>query len=588
ASIDSSTTLPDLSPVDIVDTNDDGLTLENVIYAGLGQKKCLICRQNRDSSSNMITMPKSARLDLLVLHRIYAPQGVRCCQQHILKYGRLNPNDFIEMHDRQKLKTILQPQEVISILDDLLKLIEEAIKSPRLDFHDPMLSNDDYLAWTGWHIAEFDTMFDMLSPFLRSSCNREARNALAIFWIKAKTNLSFNQIESLFNYPVHNFVPLNLGVGHLTRDQALMHNIAFSKEFWDNKVTIIWDGTYIYMEKGSDHYLNRSTYSGQKCRHLVKFMSLVLPDGYVVDSIGPFQGTANDATIAQQIIETRNELIEWCDYGDTMICDRGFRDVIQTLCDLGYEVKSPMYLNKSQNQHSASEANESRLVTKVRWTVESYHARTKKWRILSDRIENPFLPKLGDMVRIISAALNPFRGPILVDAQHDDLCAVAKMMKEQLSKNNTLQDDIGCGLISSRSHWKNLDDEDIEFPEMDLDTLRSLFFGIHQIKQSKTYTEEHLDENGNYVIEVAPGNNEVLRCRIQSRHSKATRYYAWIQYSLTSNRIVAWYCQCRSGARTLGCCGHIASVIWYLSYARLHDFQPSIGRKRIAQAIEYI
>ncbi|CAF4657751.1 unnamed protein product [Rotaria sp. Silwood2] len=242
-------------------------------------------------------------------------------------------------------------------------------------------------------------MFDMLSPFLRSSCNREPRNALAIFWIKAKTNLSFSQIGSLFNYTgdsearrkrvadtfdsvrillVRNLVPLNLGVYHLTRDQALIHNTAFSKEFWDNKVTIIWDGTYIYIEKSSDHYLNRSTYSGQKCRHLVKFMSLVLPDGYVLDTIGPFQGTANDATIAQQIIETRNELLQWCDYGDIMICDRGFRDVIQTLGDLGYEVKSPAYLNKSQNQHNTAEANESRLVTKVRWTVESYHGRMKK------------------------------------------------------------------------------------------------------------------------------------------------------------------------------------------------------------------
>ena len=100
-----------------------------------------------------------------------------------------------------------------------------------------------------------------------------------------------------------------------------------------------------------------------------------------------------------------------------------------------------------------------------------------------------------------------------------------------------MQDDIGHGLISTRSHWKNLDDEDVEFPELDLDILRSLFFGIYQIKQSKTYTEEHLYENGNYVIQVASENNEVLRCFIHSRHSNATRHYAWIQYNLASNRI---------------------------------------------------
>ena len=317
-------------------------------------------------------------------------------------------------------------------------------------------------------------------------------------------------------------------------------------------------------------------------------MSLVLPDGYILDTIGPFQGTVNDATITQQIIETRNELIQWCDHGDIMICDRGFRDVIQTLSDLGYEVKSPVYLNKSQNQHNTEEANESRLVTKVRWTVESYHSRMKKWRILSDRVENQFLPKLGDIVKVISAALNAFRGPVITNAQDAESLSIARRMKEQILKNNSLLEYVNRGLISTRSHWKNLEDSDVEFPEMDLNYLRSLFFGTYQIKQSQTYTEEHLDDKGSYVVQVAPENNEFLRCRIQSRHSNAIRYHAWIHYNLSTNMILAWYCRCRSGARTIGCCGHVASIIWYLSYARLHDFKSSTGRKQFVEAIEYI
>ena len=113
-----------------------------------------------------------------------------------------------------------------------------------------------------------------------------------------------------------------------------------------------------------------------------------------------------------------------------MICDRGFRDVIQSLSDLGYEVKSPVYLNKFQNQHNTEKANESRLVTKVRWTVESYHSRMKKWRILSDRVENQFLPKIGDIVKIVSAALNAFRGPIITNAQDAESLSMARGMKE--------------------------------------------------------------------------------------------------------------------------------------------------------------
>ena len=86
----------------------------------------------------------------------------------------------------------------------------------------------------------------------------------------------------------------------------------------------------------------------------MKFVSLVLSDGYVTDAIGPFQETANDATVTQRIVGTRNELMQWCDYEDIMICDRDFKNVIKTLCDLGHEVKNPVYLNKSLSQHSAT------------------------------------------------------------------------------------------------------------------------------------------------------------------------------------------------------------------------------------------
>ena len=48
----------------------------------------------------------------------------------------------------------------------------------------------------------------------------------------------------------------------------------------------------------------------KKKRHLVKFMSLCLPDGYCLDTLGPFFGTQNDATITNHITKTRNTLAE--------------------------------------------------------------------------------------------------------------------------------------------------------------------------------------------------------------------------------------------------------------------------------------
>ena len=73
----------------------------------------------------------------------------------------------------------------------------------------------------------------------------------------------------------------------------------------------------------------------------------------------------------------------------------------------------PAFLTKGKTQHTTEEANESRLCTKNLRIVKSYHARIKKWRLLAKTVQNSFIPSLNDCVRIISAALNHFRGPII-------------------------------------------------------------------------------------------------------------------------------------------------------------------------------
>jgi hypothetical protein len=82
----------------------------------------------------------------------------------------------------------------------------------------------------------------------------------------------------------------------------------------------------------------------------------------------------NDATIVKNITNTCGTLVKWCKKGDTMICDRGFHDVIESFIDMGYEPKMPAFLTKGQMQHTVEQANRSRLTTKVWWMVESYHA----------------------------------------------------------------------------------------------------------------------------------------------------------------------------------------------------------------------
>jgi len=49
----------------------------------------------------------------------------------------------------------------------------------------------------------------------------------------------------------------------------------------------------------------------------------------------------------------------------------------------------------------------------------------------------------------------------------------------------------------------------------------------------------------------------------------------WVQYDAddNDNPITAYYCTCKSGARTLGCCAHVASFVWYMGYSRHHEIR---------------
>ena len=105
--------------------------------------------------------------------------------------------------------------------------------------------------------------------------------------------------------------------------------------------------------------------------------------------------------------------------------------------------------------------------------------------------------------------------------------------------------------FASRDKWAALDSEEAvqEFPVLSKVQLEMITFGTYQLKQSKSYTKEHLSEDGEYTNDVhhlAPG---LLRVRIQSSHINAKQYFCWIEYSEenTNEQIVAWFCRCKAG-----------------------------------------
>ena len=135
-------------------------------------------------------------------------------------------------------------------------------------------------------------------------------------------------------------------------------------------------------------------------------MSIVHPDSFVIDIIGPFEGNLNYASIAKAIFETNNPLATWLGGNSHIIIDRGFRDVVQTFQNLGYATHMPSFLKNGEKQHSTVNIDNSRMCTKIRWTVEVFHGRIKKWLVFDNKLQNSRIPKVKVMCLFLIGAFH--------------------------------------------------------------------------------------------------------------------------------------------------------------------------------------
>jgi hypothetical protein len=69
---------------------------------------------------------------------------------------------------------------------------------------------------------------------------------------------------------------------------------------------------------------------------------------------------------------------------------------------------------------------------------------------------------------------------------------------------------------------------------------------------------------------------------IRSRHIGAKKYNVYVKYKTEVNSldgIESRYCTCKAGMRTVGCCSHVASIIYFLSYGKYLDHIPNPSSK---------
>ena len=538
-------------------------------------RKCIICSVYRelDSHISFKSLQPNHRAKIFVKTGIIVNRGARVCSNHF---------EGDTLSEESYLKITASSNSFNATSEDIKELLNEVRNialhgSHTLDFDDSTAMNDeDYMRLTGITKLQFDEVLAHLSS-LRSTSVRSSRTALALLLVKLQTGPSLAVISTIFGIgkkscskAIHStrtalmtsFVPKHLGLSHIDRTEVINNhtstfaNVLFRDSNSDVAIAVA-DGTYIYIEKSGNYSFQRRSYSVHKGQPLLKPMMLVATDGYILTVMGPYlaDGKNTDAKITEHMLKTNAENItDWFEEDDVLVVDCGFRDAIDILKDFGINSHMPHFLNKSQKQHTTEEANESRPVTKVRWVVESANGRIKKWKALSNTMPNSQIPYVGDYVRIVCSLCNAFRPPLVTSKDSDKV--IARRMMALAKTPNKLQDKVlKNGWDKKRVIWKKIDDEKLEnFPEMTEDELRDLTMGIYQLKQAKSYTDEHFDDNGSYEIMAHKEEDGVLKAQIRSRHTSNKTYNMWVEYTQGLNPITGWYCGCRSGARTVGCC----------------------------------
>ena len=570
----------------------------NINTACKSHKYCFICHKKGSARHQLVVLSNKAQTQAFIETGVYMEPKSRCCRSH-LECSFLT-RDALKSLSHIKTSNVFSKTEITKLIGNIRNLMKTA---NRLNFDIPsLLSDESYFDLTGLTKAQFADLCTEV-PNLKQSNVRSVRTTVAIFLTKMRTGLSNKLLSVIFDLKknqiqravtscrmslMKNFVPKNLGCGHISHNNFVENHTStvagslFKSSQDADEAILILDGTYIYIQKSMDYLFQRKSYSMHKNRPLVKPMMVVGSDGYILSVFGPYyaNGKNNDAEITKHCFVSNSEDINpWLKPNDIFIVDRGFRDAVAFLEERGLKVHMPAFLPKGQKQHTVEEANLSRLATKVRWVVESVNGRAKQWKMLDKVVPNILVPNIGDFVRIVCALIKKFRPPIVSSSESASLLA-QKMLERSKLPNQLMLYLEQKSLFNKRSVLSNLCQLELnDFPMLNLTELREITLGVYQLCQAPNYSREHISQEGDYIFSAVNDEPGLLKVKIQSRHTQSTLHTVWVKYSAQSSdseKVNGWYCTCKVGARVVGCCAHVASIIWYLGYGR-NLMKPKLG-----------
>lgn len=558
------------------------------------------CMINNCRNIQLTQMPISIKVYLLSYFNIYIPESARICESHLqnMSVEQLSQNMWNEQLE-------FTAAHVLDIIQTYTKALEQKTILNMQNLND--VSPKDLRFWTGLNHEQFHQLLDQ-TPSLR----RESRSPnldLGVYLCKIRSGepstrigTTFGISESSVNRKVHqvrrhlltDFVPMHIGLDHITREEVINRNRIIPNYIFGNEdsphALLICDGTYIYIEKSSNFFYQRCTYSLHKYRNLIKPFLIVCADGHIVDITGPYAATTSDADILALVMENHGEPIEdgafhyLFEENDVLILDRGFRDAIPITEEYGYNAFMPPTRRRGETQLTTEEANKSRTITICRWVIEAINGRFKRdFKIFRHRSFNRASRNTFNDFKIAGALINCFQEPY-ADSQYTN--EFIEAIRVNLHKPNLLADYvIQRNLNRQRVTFERMEADNqhlTDFPQLSYEELILISVGTYHVKLARSYCSEHVKRTGVYEIEYYRQTEQIrfsneqntqtlIRCKIQSRHVRNKTYYTYILYDSNvqgRSAIKEYYCSCIHGRRTLGSCAHVISILYYLGWAR--------------------
>lgn len=322
-------------------------------------------------------------------------------------------------------------------------------------------------------------------------------------------------------------------------------------------------------------------------------MMTVLTNGRILSVVGPFKATENDASITQKIFNNEASVsLNALQPGDVVIVDRGFRDCETMLINSGYIIKKPA--TNPRGRLTTKEANETRMLTRVRYNVERVNGVMKMvWKIFLNAIDIHYIPKIMDDFTI--AALINKKLCLVTDTSRSVL--IARTMKQKEKEPNSLTEIVESEsvekLIRNKSYCSFIDF--LACPRLSIADLEMVSFGTYQVQQARCYLSNHMDVHGNGWTIFQFFNEDVqlvcktlinpdmtpllLMANIKSRFISKKVHRTFVLLNTIGEKhecVVAYSCSCKSGDRTVGCCSHIMSILYLVTQPNVKEISKHL------------